>query len=148
MKLLTKITATGVALAAAMIAAPTAQAATGWDRCQDGYFCVFEHANGQGKYAMFKKGTADLGDKKVFNGYLNDKISSIWNRDTGTTNGRLNFWCVYQNSNFRPTTWLVRSRGDAQSKINLASPTNDAISSLRPQLWIKPPRAHTGYWTC
>jgi hypothetical protein len=56
-----------------------ASAATGWDRCPKNRFCIFEHPNGQGKYAYFN-GNHDNLANPIGGFNFNDKASSIWNR--------------------------------------------------------------------
>ncbi|MFE9700535.1 peptidase inhibitor family I36 protein [Streptomyces sp. NPDC006270] len=127
--LLTLTAAAGLAVSAALTspaaAAPAAQAApttAGTDAsilayadCPVGWFCVWEHAGGQGRMARFQTGTPNLGD---FN--LNDQVSSAWNR-TGRT------WCTYTDINYEGATWRV---GNWQGNTSQYS-RNDNISSLR-----------------
>lgn len=65
-------------------AAP-ANAATGWDRCHQGWFCVFAEPNGQGLMAMYQVGDPNLGDAYGPQG-MNNNIESVWNR-TGSSWG-------------------------------------------------------------
>lgn len=73
-------TAAGVAAAAlsAGSVAP-AGAATGWDRCPDGYLCAFTGPSGTGVMAQYKWGDANLGDANGPTG-MNNNIESVWNR--------------------------------------------------------------------
>ena len=128
--------------------AQAAPAATGYDRCQDGYFCIFEHADGQGRYAAFKAGTDNLGDPKVFKGYLNDKASSVWNRDLKFNYGiGWRPWCLYEHKDRGGVKWRVGPRGGAGSKGNLGA-ANDRATTVRPAHYIKPPGRPYGYYTC
>lgn len=88
---------------------------TAYADCPAGWFCVWEHANGQGRMARFQSGSADLRD---FN--LNDQVSSAWNR-TGVN------WCTYLDINYRGATWEVGNWQGNTSQYN----RNDNISSLR-----------------
>ncbi|MDN3495814.1 peptidase inhibitor family I36 protein [Planococcus sp. APC 4015] len=81
--------ALGAACVIAVVPATAAQAATGWDRCQPGYFCGFTGTNGTGTIAQYQVGDPDLSD-----GYgpvgMDNNIESFWNR-TGSV------WGVYRN---------------------------------------------------
>jgi Peptidase inhibitor family I36 len=68
--------------------ATPAQAATGWDRCEAGYFCAFTGPNGTGVIAQYKVGDPDLSDGIGPTG-MDDNIESIWNR-TGS------MWAVHR----------------------------------------------------
>lgn len=58
----------------AVAPAAPAQAVTGWDRCQPGYFCAFTGTNGTGIIAQYQVGDPE----------------SLWNR-TGSV------WSVWRN---------------------------------------------------
>ncbi|WP_280423178.1 peptidase inhibitor family I36 protein [Nocardia carnea] len=58
------------------LAAPApAHAATGFDRCPDGHFCIFSAPDGGGKIAYFRLGSTDLRLQGV-----DGQVYSIWNR--------------------------------------------------------------------
>ncbi len=103
------------------IAAPTS-AATGWDRCPDGYLCVFEHFDGLGDYAYFQTDQSDL-TQPVNGVVLNDKISSVWDR-TSETYG----WCFYRHVGFRDPLFLLA--GDNKSRTNVPRSVHDQASSI------------------
>ncbi|GAA3874812.1 hypothetical protein GCM10022243_44700 [Saccharothrix violaceirubra] len=78
-----------VAAAASVFALATpAQAATGWDRCNPGYICLFDYDNGQGPMAWFQIGSPDLRQQDFDN-----RTQSVWNR----TSSR---FCLYVNYNY------------------------------------------------
>ncbi|MGW5383511.1 peptidase inhibitor family I36 protein [Nocardia sp. NPDC003963] len=56
------------------LAAP-AQAATGFDRCPDGHFCLFSAADGGGRIAYFRLGSTDLRLQDI-----DGQAYSIWDR--------------------------------------------------------------------
>jgi hypothetical protein len=119
--------AVGIAAVGAVAAMPAAQGAptttetslstTGYADCPVGWFCVWEHANGEGKMARFQTGSADLRDFG-----MNDKISSAWNR---LGNGK-NF-CTWLDINYKGGTWEV---GNWQGNTSQYG-RNDNISSLK-----------------
>lgn len=55
-------------------AAP-AHAATGYDRCPDGHFCLFSAADGGGTIAYFRLGSTDLRLQNI-----DGQAYAIWNR--------------------------------------------------------------------
>ncbi|GLZ37091.1 peptidase inhibitor family I36 protein [Actinokineospora sp. NBRC 105648] len=65
----------GTAVAAVGLAVAPANAATGWDRCPSGSFCLFANANGQGTIAWFSYGSPNLGGQGIDNA-----ATSFWNR--------------------------------------------------------------------
>ncbi len=67
-------TVTGLALASEQ---------AGWDDCPVGHFCVWEGADGTGRFAYYRRGSSDVVDQGLQSGAL-----SAWNR-TG------DLWCVY-----------------------------------------------------
>ncbi len=83
-----------VLVSACALAAGTASpAAAQWERCPSLKFCVFEHANGQGKYAYFDHLWYDFA--RPIGGFVfNDKISSVYNRATAWS------FCVYEHRDF------------------------------------------------
>ncbi|UJW32574.1 peptidase inhibitor family I36 protein [Saccharothrix sp. AJ9571] len=110
-----------VAPATAAQAAPTTQndggvSITAYSDCPSGWFCVWEHADGQGRMARFQIGTPHLGNYN-----LNDQVSSVWNRTSS-------IWCTYLDINYGGAGWRVSSGW--QGNTSLYS-RNDNISSLR-----------------
>ncbi|AUI60211.1 hypothetical protein BKN51_19750 [Amycolatopsis sp. BJA-103] len=83
--------------------------------CPSGWFCVWEHANGQGRMIRFQTGSADLRGQNA-----NDQISSVYNRTS-------RIWCTYTDINYGGTLWRV----SAGWRGNVPSQLNDRISSLR-----------------
>lgn len=65
-----------------------AQAATGYDRCPKGKFCLFDKADGQGSMAAYSQSQATLGS-------WDNKASSVYNR-TG-----YHYICMYSLSDYR-----------------------------------------------
>ncbi|MGP3979350.1 peptidase inhibitor family I36 protein [Streptomyces sp. 8N114] len=75
-KRLTGAVAAGILATAGLTAmAPSAQAATGWDRCPHGSMCTFSENNGQGSIAIFQFGSPDLRQQGMDN-----HVGSFWNR--------------------------------------------------------------------
>lgn len=69
-----------VAVAAAVVVpASTAQAADGYDRCPDGYYCMFSGLDGTGDMIKLKGNTPDLAALG-----MNDRAKSDWNRTPST----------------------------------------------------------------
>ncbi|MFW5416012.1 peptidase inhibitor family I36 protein [Nocardiopsis sp. CNT-189] len=85
------IAAAGAMLFAGTAVAAPAQAATGYDRCPHGYFCLFSGYGGSGKIGIFKYGSSDL----RLQGLDND-VHSLWNR----SGRRIEGWAGY---NYTPT---------------------------------------------
>ncbi|PXX55628.1 peptidase inhibitor family I36 [Nocardia tenerifensis] len=85
------------------LAAP-AQAATGYDRCPDGNFCLFSAANGGGRIAYFRLGSTDLRLQNI-----DGQAYSLWNRT-----GR--FWDGFTEYNYRGGV-IFRSGPGQQSNI-------------------------------
>ncbi|WP_169514476.1 peptidase inhibitor family I36 protein [Actinokineospora enzanensis] len=69
------LTAAGTAIAAIGLSMTPADAATGWDRCPNTYFCLFSGANGQGTIAYFHVGSPNLAGQGIDNA-----ATSFWNR--------------------------------------------------------------------
>lgn len=65
-----------------------AQAATGWDRCPKGKFCIFDKEDGQGSMAAYSTSQSSLGS-------WDNKASSVYNR-TG-----YHYFCLYSLSGYR-----------------------------------------------
>ena len=65
-----------------------AQAATGFDRCPKGRFCVFDGRDGQGAMASYTSPQSDLGAWRT-------KASSVYNR-TG-----YQYFCMYSRTNYQ-----------------------------------------------
>lgn len=76
-------------------------AATGYDRCPVGHFCAFTERDGQGYYAAFRTGWADL--REPINGHVFDRrFSSIWNRTPRPTN-----WFLYEEAREKGASCVV-----------------------------------------
>lgn len=108
------------ALATSAVLTAPAAAATGYNRCTPGHFCVFVDPNGQGAYASFTLGSPDL--RVPISGYVFDnKISSVWNRT-----GQITWW-LHPDYNYGglPTTGIG---WDYQG--NLSGSSNDSTSSI------------------
>ncbi|UJW28733.1 peptidase inhibitor family I36 protein [Saccharothrix sp. AJ9571] len=119
-------TALGLAAVGAVVPATTAQAApaavdgdvsiTAYSDCPSGWFCVWEHADGQGRMARFQIGTPHLGNYN-----LNDQVSSVWNRTSS-------IWCTYLDIDYGGAGWRVSSGWRGNTSLY---DRNDNISSLR-----------------
>jgi Peptidase inhibitor family I36 len=106
-------------LGSAVVFQAPASAAPGWDRCPRNRMCVFEHPNGQGRFAYFAEGASDL--SRPIGGFVfNDKISSMWNRH------RFGF-CVNRASQWRQPMFVAV--GESRP-FNLPAAYNDQTSSL------------------
>lgn len=106
--------------------------------CDDGEFCIYDRANGKGRFASLAKGTDNLADRKVFKGVLNDKVSAVWNRDHDP-------WCLYEHADTRPDrghSLMIRS-GYKGSIAGLRSRDgfrwNDKASGVRKAHYVAPP---------
>jgi hypothetical protein len=64
-----------IAAAALAVLASPAQAATGYDRCQDGYYCMFSGLDGTGDIIQIQDDTPDLAALGMA-----DRAKSDWNR--------------------------------------------------------------------
>jgi hypothetical protein len=110
-----------MAIAAAVGVAPASAQTTGWERCPSNRFCIFEHADGRGKYAYFSQGWQDLA--KPIGGFVFDnKTSSVWNRMGGMDA------CFYENRDYGGGAYFLP---EDSARINLSAYWNDRISSLR-----------------
>lgn len=78
MRKISSVIAVASAGVAALAMAPPANAAEGWERCPDGWTCLFENYDGTGRIAMFQWGVDDIGQ---WNAAFNDQASAIWNRN-------------------------------------------------------------------
>lgn len=87
---------------------------TAFSDCPDGWFCVWEHAGGQGRMARFQIGSGDLGA-------MDNQISSLWNR-TGVT------WCAYDEPNFAGPVLRI---GNTQLRDLRTIGWDNRISALR-----------------
>lgn len=72
---LATMVATGAMLLGSLAVAAPAEAATGYDRCPHGSFCLFSGENGTGTIGIFKWGSPDLRQQG-----LNNNVRSLWNR--------------------------------------------------------------------
>lgn len=66
-----------------------AHAATGYDRCPNGHFCLFSASNGGGRIAYFRLGSTDLRLQNI-----DGQAYSLWNR-TGQ------YWRGFTDYNYR-----------------------------------------------
>ncbi|WP_345561718.1 peptidase inhibitor family I36 protein [Nonomuraea rosea] len=64
-----------IAAAALAVLASPAQAAAGYDRCQDGYYCMFSGLDGTGDIIQIQDDTPDLAALGMA-----DRAKSDWNR--------------------------------------------------------------------
>ncbi|WP_030242752.1 peptidase inhibitor family I36 protein [Streptomyces sp. NRRL S-350] len=109
--------AAGLALTAAASSAVAAPAATGYDRCASGNFCLFQDIDGQGR-------VVGLGGERASLGSLDfDNITSSLRNRTGRV------WSVYTNVNFGGRCLPVAA--DYTGNVTQYS-MNDQISSARP----------------
>uniref|UniRef100_UPI003F491418 peptidase inhibitor family I36 protein n=1 Tax=Actinomadura sp. CA-154981 TaxID=3240037 RepID=UPI003F491418 len=105
--------ASATVFASGALTATTAQAATGWNRCPAGYFCVFDGHNGTGLMAYFQWGSPNLADQG-----MNNKTSSFWNRtnrwwvgrDGYNYSGHATFSASPGHILNIPTTWYANNR--------------------------------------
>ncbi|TDC74040.1 peptidase inhibitor family I36 protein [Streptomyces hainanensis] len=67
------------AVAATVLPATAAQAADGYDRCPDGYYCMFSGLDGTGDMITLNASTPDLAALG-----MDDRARSDWNRTTST----------------------------------------------------------------
>ncbi|MFI9235496.1 peptidase inhibitor family I36 protein [Streptomyces sp. NPDC053079] len=67
------------AAAAIMLPASTAHAADGYDRCPDGYYCMFSGLDGTGDMIKLRGSAPDLAALG-----MNDRAKSDWNRTAST----------------------------------------------------------------
>ncbi|MEU1076053.1 MULTISPECIES: FG-GAP-like repeat-containing protein [unclassified Streptomyces] len=99
------------AAALGLVATPgiPAQAASGYDRCPQGKFCVFEGANGQGAMASYSTPQRDFGPWR-------SKASSVVNR-TGYED-----LCLYSRTNFQYLDRVhdVRAEDSGHRGVNLS----------------------------
>lgn len=109
------------AVAAPAQAAPNAMgvvtAAGGYERCPNGYVCLFDGANGTGKMAYFQSGSQNLG----LNG-MDNMTSSWWNRSGRTFNG-------YDGYNGQGR-YVFGSGGSYNQQYNLYGSEDNTMSSL------------------
>ncbi|NBH05117.1 peptidase inhibitor family I36 protein [Amycolatopsis sp. SID8362] len=66
-----------LAAATTAVSAAPGYAATGYDRCPSGYFCLFADANGGGTIAYFHFGSPDLRQQ-----HIDNAATSVWNRSS------------------------------------------------------------------
>jgi len=77
-----------IALAGVLVTVPSADAATGYDRCTAGYMCLFAGDDGQGAMALFQVGSPDLSLQN-----FDDRTRSWNNRNSSS-------FCMYVNKNY------------------------------------------------
>ncbi|WP_246430646.1 peptidase inhibitor family I36 protein [Streptomyces rectiverticillatus] len=68
-----------VAAAAVVLPVSTAHAAGGYDRCPDGYYCMFSGLDGTGDMIKLRASAPDLAALG-----MNDRAKSDWNRTPST----------------------------------------------------------------
>ena len=107
------------ALGVAVASAPTAYAATGYDRCPADRMCVFTGRNGSGAIGIYQNGDVNLGDS-VGPAGLNNNIESMRNRTSRN-------WCFFKDANYNGQSWVGGPGGGANT---VAAATN-VISSLK-----------------
>jgi hypothetical protein len=107
-----------VAVAAATaLPASTAHAADGYDRCPDGYYCMFSGLDGTGDMIKLKGSTPDLAALG-----MNDRAKSDWNRTSSTI-------YLWSDANYTGCT-VVTSAGPT-GKGNLYPDYRDFLSSVQ-----------------
>ncbi|WP_234326380.1 peptidase inhibitor family I36 protein [Streptomyces sp. NRRL S-337] len=67
------------AATATVVPTSTAHAADGYDRCADGYYCMFSGLDGTGDMIMLRGSAPDLAALG-----MNDRAKSDWNRTSST----------------------------------------------------------------
>lgn len=78
-KRLSALLVTVAAATAAVVPVSTAHAADGYDRCPDGYYCMFSGLDGTGDMITLRGNTPDLAALG-----MNDRAKSDWNRTAST----------------------------------------------------------------
>lgn len=116
---LSRTLAVVVGAAAVVLAAPSAHAATGYDRCPVDRMCVFSGPNGSGTIGIYANGDVDLSDSIGPTG-LNNTIESMRNRTAG-------YWCFYSGINYNGQVW----RGGPGGGANTIPSATNVISSLK-----------------
>ncbi|MET8545987.1 peptidase inhibitor family I36 protein [Kitasatospora sp. NPDC004799] len=110
--------AAGFAVAAPIPAAVAAPAATGYNRCGSGQFCLFQHVDGQGGYVALTGSTPSLVGLN-----FNDIASSVRN-NTGAT------WSVYTDINYGGRCLTISH--NYTGNLTQYAGMNDSVSSARP----------------
>ncbi|MEU9795647.1 peptidase inhibitor family I36 protein [Streptomyces sparsogenes] len=105
----------GTVAAGPAAAAPAAPAA-GWERCQAGYFCVFDGPEGTGGMAWFRSGSADLRAQGMDN-----RTTSYWNRTTSA-------WTLYDGYGY---TGQELCLGAGAGPWTIAGGRDNTVSSLK-----------------
>ncbi|MDX3227537.1 peptidase inhibitor family I36 protein [Streptomyces sp. ME19-01-6] len=107
-----------VAVAAATaLPASTAHAADGYDRCPDGYYCMFSGLDGTGDMITLRGSTPDLAALG-----MNDRAKSDWNRTSST---------IYLWSDANYTGCAVVTSADPTGKGNFYPDYRDFLSSVQ-----------------
>ncbi|WP_433479186.1 peptidase inhibitor family I36 protein [Spirillospora sp. CA-142024] len=107
-----------VVCASSAITASTAHAATGWDRCPSGYFCIFDGHDGTGKMAYFQWGSPNLAGQGMDN-----MTSSYWNRTS-------RWWTAWDAYNYAGH-FVFTSQAGGRSNIPVDWFANNRASSLK-----------------
>ncbi|WP_344887655.1 peptidase inhibitor family I36 protein [Nonomuraea antimicrobica] len=103
------------AAAALTVLATPAQAADGYDRCQDGYYCLFSGLDGTGDIVQIKSDTPDLAALGIA-----DRAKSDWNR-TGS-------WIhLFSEANYEGCSAVTTPRGKGNFYIDF----RDFFDSVR-----------------
>ncbi len=127
------------AAAAIMLPASTAHAADGYDRCPDGYYCMFSGLDGTGDMIKLRGSAPDLAALG-----MNDRAKSDWNRTASTiylwsdrqgqllphVPGLLQLGAVRRPG--RPELWHTARRRRPRSRPTVSAPTTPVRSSTRP----------------
>ncbi|WP_406486059.1 peptidase inhibitor family I36 protein [Streptomyces phaeochromogenes] len=90
----------GTVAALSMAPVSPAQAADGYDRCPDGYYCLFSGLDGTGDMITLRGNTPDLSALGI-----NDRAKSDWNRTSSTI-------YLWSDSNYTGCTVCHASRPD------------------------------------
>lgn len=108
---------TVAAAAASGMSASTAHAADGYDRCPDGFYCMFSGLDGTGDMIKLKSSTPDLAALG-----MNDRAKSDWNRTPST---------IYLWSDAHYTGCAVVTSSGPTGKGNFFPAYRDFLSSVQ-----------------
>jgi hypothetical protein len=110
------LTVATIAFSVFAVAPGAAQAATGYDRCPQGYMCLFDGWDGTGVMAYFQTGSPDLA------------LQNFDNRAQSQRNNNSSNFCAYVNKNYDNSsgsgTYQPGTTGNFLGNVN-------AYSSLR-----------------
>ncbi|MER5465685.1 peptidase inhibitor family I36 protein [Streptomyces sp. NPDC002668] len=102
-------------LTATQAQAATAAPAAGYDRCPNGYLCIFDGADGTGSMAWFRSGSPDLRGQGMDN-----RTNSVYNRTGGS-------WSLYDGYGYSGTCFFSIGVG----AFNVTGSYNNSFSSLQ-----------------